>query len=87
MWKEVSNRISKNIVQRMGPNKSIDSIARVCKATNEIKTIIENFNVTYDINAHSVQHKSKESRKDEEDMIQDLKLLKPFTYSAWSFSQ
>ena len=34
---EITNRISKNIVKRMRPNKTIDSISKVCKSASGIK--------------------------------------------------
>ena len=40
---EISNRLSKSIVQRMGPNKTLKSISKVCKAANGIKEVKEQF--------------------------------------------
>ena len=38
---EISNKLSKNIVQRMGPNKSISSISKISKAMSGITIIKE----------------------------------------------
>ena len=40
---EVSYRLSKKIVQRMGANKTI---ANITKVANEIKEVVENFDST-----------------------------------------
>ena len=40
---EISNKLSKNIVQRMGPNKSISSISKISKAMSGITIIKEQF--------------------------------------------
>ena len=34
MAQEIFNRLSKSVVQRMGPNKTFESISKVCKATD-----------------------------------------------------
>ena len=40
---EIFNRLSKSVVQRMGPNKTFRSISKVWKATNCIKEVKEQF--------------------------------------------
>ena len=54
---EISNRLSKSIVQRMGANKTLKSISKVCKATNGIKEVKEQFDATAGIHQTSVQYK------------------------------
>ena len=44
---EISNRLSKSIVQRMGSNKTLNSISKVCKATNGIRQLTEQFEVIF----------------------------------------
>ena len=44
---EISNSCSKAVVQRMGPNKTIQSISKVCKATSGIKEIKEQFDSSW----------------------------------------
>ena len=54
---EISNRLSKSIVQRMGPNKSLKSISKVCKAANGIKEVKEQFDTSAGIR---LERKSKD---------------------------
>lgn len=75
---EISNRLSKSIVQRMGPNKTLNSISKVCKATNGIKHLIEQFDESTGIHKVSVQHTTPNSLKDEKEMVADLIKLNPF---------
>lgn len=75
---EISNAVSKAVVQRMGPNKTFQSISKVGKATNGIKEIKEQFDLTAGIHPNSVQHATRDSLKDEREMIADLVQLDPF---------
>lgn len=75
---EIQNRLSKSIVQRMGPNKTLQSISKVCKATNGITEVEEQFDKSAGILKSSVQHNTKDSLKDELEMINDLIQLDPF---------
>ena len=77
---EISNRLGKNIVQRMGPNKSISSISKVCKASNGIHLLIQQFDDSLNIHAKSVQHTIRDSLKDEKDMVAEIVQLDPFNY-------
>ena len=76
---EIFNRLSKSVVQRMGPNKTFRSISKVCKATNGIKEVKEQFDASAGIHPTSVQHTTRESLKDEKEMVADLIQLDPFT--------
>lgn len=76
---EISNSCSKAVVQRMGPNKTIQSISKVCKATSGIKEIKEQFDFCAGIHQSSVRHTTRDSLKDEKEMITDLLQLDPFT--------
>lgn len=75
---EIDNRLGKSIVQRMGPNKTIQSISKVCKATNGITEVKEQFDDSAGIHKSSVQHTTRDSLKDELEMIADLIRLDPF---------
>ena len=75
---EISNRLSKSIVQRMGPNKTLKSISKVCKAANGIKEVKEQFDTSAGIRHTSVQHTTQDSLADEKAMIADLVQLDPF---------
>jgi len=69
---EISNRLSKSIVQRMGPNKTLQSISKVCKAANGITEVKEQFDLSAGIHKTSVQHTTRDSLKDEQEMVNDL---------------
>ena len=56
LTQEISNKIGKNIVQRMGPNKTIESISKLCKAVTGIKEIIEKFYCDSNIHNPSLKH-------------------------------
>lgn len=75
---EIDNRLSKCIVQRMGPNKTLQSIGKVCKATNGITEVKEQFDKSAGIHKTSVQHTTRDSLKDELEMLADLLTLNPF---------
>ena len=53
---EIQNRLSKSIVQRMGSNKTLQSISKVCKATNGITEVEEQFDRSVGLHNSSVQH-------------------------------
>lgn len=74
---EIQNRLSKSIVQRMGPNKPCIQLA-VCKATNGITEAEEQFDRSAGIHKSSVQHSTIDSLEDELEMINDLIRLDPF---------
>ncbi|CAB4029937.1 Hypothetical predicted protein, partial [Paramuricea clavata] len=74
----ISNRLCKNIVQRMGPNKTLSSISKVCKATNGIKQVVEQFDGTVGIHKVSAQHTTQDSMVDEKEMVADLVKFDPF---------
>ena len=72
MAQELFNGLSKSVVQRMGPNKTFQSISKVCKATNGIKEVTEQFDTSVSIHQSSVQH------KDGKEMVEDSVQLDPF---------
>ena len=78
--KKISNRCSKSIVQRQGPNKTLSSISKVCKATTGIHQIVEEFDSSVGIHKTSVQHTTRDSHKDEKEMVSDLLRLNPFNH-------
>ena len=51
---EISNALSKSVVQRMGPNKTFQSISKVNKATNGIKEVKEQYDMSAGIHPTSV---------------------------------
>ena len=69
---EIANKLTKAIVKRMGANKAIPSISKVCKAIGGIKEIVENFDETLNLHQTNSKHKTRSSLEDEKGMIQDL---------------
>ena len=62
---EISNRLSKSIVQRMGPN------SKVCRATTGITEVTDQFDESVVIHKTSVQHTTRDTLKDEKQMVED----------------
>ena len=62
----------------MRPKKTFKSISKVCKATNGIKEVKEQFDTSAGIFQTSVRHTTRESLKDEKEMVADLIQLDPF---------
>lgn len=79
---EISNRVSKTIVQRLGANKTMEAITNISKAANGIKAIVENFDKDIEKHKQSVQHSQPGSKNDEIDMVKDIIQLDPFKYNG-----
>ena len=62
---EISNRLRKSIVQRMGPN------SKVCRATTGITEVTDQFDESVVIHKTSVQHTTRDTLKDEKQMVED----------------
>ena len=77
---EICNGISKNAVKRMGGNKTIKSISKICQATSGIKEIVENFDKNMNISKRSVSHTTRSALEDEKSMINELIELNPFQH-------
>ena len=77
---EICNRLSKEIVQRMGANKTIDSISKACKAVGGIKSIVEQFNNSSGIHKVSAKHAVRSAADDEVNMINEIMKLNPFNH-------
>lgn len=82
---EIYNKLSKKIVKRLGANKSMKAISRICKATNGIKEVLNGFDKAAAINKGSSHHSSRESLDDEKDIIKDIYELAPFEYKKRAF--
>ncbi len=78
---EISNKLSKNIVQRMGPNKSTSSISKISKAMSGITIIKEQFDKSVKVEKVSVQHATRDSLKDEREIVEDLMKINPFHHT------
>ena len=81
LCQEISNGVGKKIVQRMGANKTVAAISKVCKAVSGIKDIIDNYDEKEGIQKQSVYHTKIDSLKEEKEMINDLKTLRPFKHT------
>ncbi|XP_066931058.1 uncharacterized protein [Clytia hemisphaerica] len=79
---EICNRMSKKIVKRMGANKSLKSIEKICKATNGIKDIVESFDQEISVEHGSSHHTTRDSLEDEKEIISDILEISPFTYTG-----
>ncbi len=77
---EISNRLGKSIIQRMGPNKTLSSIGNVCKASNGIHLLLQQSDDSLNIHVKSVQHTTRDSLKDEKEMVAETVQLDPFNY-------
>jgi hypothetical protein len=73
------NKLGKTIVQRMGPNKTIESISKVCKSVNGIKDIVDNYDKNTKNRKESSKHTTRSSFDDEKGMIEDIMKVNPFT--------
>lgn len=63
------NKESLKIKHSFGPNKTIQSISKVCRAVSGIKEVTENFDVSSNIHQSSMQHTIRNANVDEEEMI------------------
>ena len=80
MTQEIFNKISKSIVQRMGANKKMPAIEKVCRAVGGLRSIRDNFDLTINLHPESAHHHTRDSKPDELDMIKELIALKPFLH-------
>ena len=88
---EICNKLSKSIVQRMGANKTIESISKICKSVSGLKKVTEQLDKVLDFKPKSSRHTTRSSETDEKCMIEELLLLRPFKHvpgrNHASFSQ
>ena len=87
---EICNRVTKNVVQGMGPNKTKAAIKRASKAAAGIHEVVTTFDENSEIKPQSHAYTKMSSKEDEYGMIKDLMKLKPFDtvqgYNHNSFS-
>ena len=72
-------------MQRMGANKTLNSISKICRATTGINQVTEANDHAVGIHKKSVQHTTRDSLDDEKEMIADLIKLDPFTHVPLRF--
>ena len=80
LGQEICNRLSKKMVKRIGANKSISTISRICKATNGIRNMVLKFDEEIGVESGSSHHTTRSSLSDEIEMICDISSISPFTY-------
>ncbi len=78
MAQEICNRVSKDVVRGMGPNKTKKAMVRASKAASGIHKVVSAMNDALEIHEGSKRHRKKSSSEDEMLMLQDLRKLKPF---------
>jgi hypothetical protein len=78
MAQEICNRVSKDVVRGMGPNKTVKAMTRASKAAAGIQQIVKRLNSESDIKRVSQVHSHKSSTEDELLMVKDLQEIKPF---------
>ena len=80
---EIFNNISKNAVKRMGGNKTVAAIDKICRATSGIRKIKENFDETANIHKTSSKHSERTSMIDELEMVKELNHIKSVSAYTW----
>ena len=78
MAQEIWNRVSKDVVRGMGPNKTAKAMQRAAKAAAGIQQIIRKFNDASKISKVSQVHGHNSSAEDELSMVNDLRKMNPF---------
>ena len=78
---EIMNAKSKAVIHRMGPNKTIDSITKICRAISGITDIVENADdLLLNVHKTSTKHTTRSSEEDEKGMIKDILNMHVFRY-------
>lgn len=78
MAQEICNRVSKDVVKAMGPNKTPKAMMRASKAAAGIQQIVKRVNEISDVTRVSQAHSHECSTEDEMLMLKDLRKIKPF---------
>ena len=77
---EICNNISKSAVKRLGGNKILTTVNRICRAVSGIKLLTDNYFQNLWIHKVSSKHATQSAKKDEECMVSELVKLKAFNY-------
>ena len=83
LCQEICNGIGKKMVKRMGANKSITSISKLCTAVSGIKDITDNYDANTGKKKTSTHHTKLDYMKEEKEMVKDLQKLKPFMHTPY----
>ena len=78
MAQEICNRVSKEVVREMGPNKTSKAMTRASKAAAGLQQIVQRMSNTLHLRNVSHVHSHSSSKEDEMLMASDLRTLKPF---------
>ena len=78
MAQEICNRVSKDVVNAMGPNKTQKAMERASKAAAGVQQIVKRLNEVSDVKRVSQAHSHKSMVEDELMMVQDLRKIRPF---------
>ena len=78
MAQEICNRVSKDVVRGMGPNKIAKAMTRASKAAAGVQQIIRRVNDQSDVKRASQVHSHKSSEIDELMMVKNLRKIRPF---------
>lgn len=78
MAQEICNRVSKDVVKGMGPNKTQKAMERASKAAAGVQQIVKRMNEVCDVARVSQAHSHKSATEDEMMMVEDLRKIKPF---------
>ena len=78
MAQEICNRVSKDVVKAMGPNKTQKAMERASKAAAGVQQIVKRVNEVSDVKRASHVHTHESMSEDEVMMVQDLRKIKPF---------
>ena len=78
MAQEICNRVSKDVVKAMGPNKTPKAMERASKAAAGVQQIVKRLNKVSDLKKVSQAHIHKSVNEDETMMVQDLRKIRPF---------
>ena len=81
LCQEICNGIGKKVVRRMGGNKNISAISKVCSAVSGIKDVTDNYDSNTGKKKPSSRHAKQDAIKEEKEMVKDLLKLKPFTHT------
>ena len=87
MAQEICNRVSKDIVKGMGPNKTEKSMRRASKAAAGMHQIIQKVNEVTNVKPTSRVHTHKDSSEEEAMMLQDIRKLQPFKTKPGRYHQ
>ena len=78
MAQEIRNRVSKEVVREMGPNRTLKAMTPASKAAAGLQQIVQRMSSTLHWKNVSHVHSHSSSKEDEMLMVSDLRKLKPF---------